>query len=118
MPSMVDTRAPAPSGPALFESPGANPTCLNRCRNAIGAQGVVLTALADVDAEATILATSVGGSGNLRMHLVSPFTADRLAEVLGLVPSPLPHDGWPMQWLGLVGEVSFVLTALPARGQP
>jgi hypothetical protein len=70
-----------------------------------------------VDAEATILASSVGGSGNLRMYLASPATAARLAEVLGLAPAPPAHDGWPTEWLGLIGEVGFVLTALPARRQ-
>ncbi|HET9656574.1 MAG TPA: hypothetical protein VFP72_14550 [Kineosporiaceae bacterium] len=117
MPSMVDTRTPAPGGLALFDAPGSSPTCLDRCRNAAAAQEAVLTALADVDAHATILATSVGGSGTLRMLLASPSTAARLAEILGLAPAPLPHGGWPTQWMGLVGEVGFVLTALPPGGE-
>lgn len=118
MPSMVDTRTPASGGLALFDVPGSNPTCLDRCRNAAVAQDAVLTALAEVDARATILATSVGGSGTLRMLLASAFTASRLAEFLGLAPSPLPYGGWPTQWQGLVGEVGFDLTSLPGRDQP
>lgn len=102
MPSMVDTRAPASGGLALFDTTGSN---LNRCRNAALTPKAVLTALADVDAQATILTTSVGGSGILRMLLASPSTVARLAEVLGFAPSPLPQGGWPTHWRGLVGEV-------------
>lgn len=111
----VDAVSPAPA-----EVKAGKPTCLDRCRNALSARAAVLAEPASVDSAATVLETSVGGSGSLRLHLASASTAARPAEVLGLVSSPLPHRGWPTPpvWLGRVGEVGFVLTALPSGGRP
>lgn len=98
MSSMVDTAMPALGG--VVDSRGHVQEATSfTCRHAASeAQAIILSALTRLDPPPTVLAASVCGSGTTWLHMALADVADLLARVLG--------------------EVGFVLTALPSGGRP
>lgn len=115
MPSMVDSRMPASSGPAKDPESALDPTCLVCCYAATDVQAYVLSILTRIDSHAAGLVSSIGGSGSLRAHLVSIAVAAQVAQALNLAPIPPIRVGAAVEWFGSVGDVPCTLTTLTPR---